>query len=238
MDIKAFLDAIGGDLVALMSGIGSLVLLILGLTIFHKKNVPRWIVLVVALICLLCAAARVWTAEHRLRLAKEQQLQDLTVPQFEAYYTVSTATPNLTGGTRTSVILNGRIINRGAPSIINDWELYLKFSDGKVLHGQSMLPPGRDFHLTLQPANGSPFFMDGLDYLPTKSISAPIPTGGAVAGWVYFLFPDISQAEVVREKPTVVLTLTDVTGKAWVFDTPLTGPWGHFVNPYDLQKRR
>jgi hypothetical protein len=74
MELKLFFDALLNDGVALMSSVGSIVLLCLGLTFFYKKPTPRWIVLATAAICFFFAAARIWTNEHHARLDAENKL--------------------------------------------------------------------------------------------------------------------------------------------------------------------
>jgi uncharacterized membrane protein len=98
MEMRLFLQAILADTVALVSGIGSVILPILGITAFFNKPTPRWIVLVVAAICFTYAAARVWTTEHRARVAAEQKLYELTVPILTGEIDGVTAAPTGQGG--------------------------------------------------------------------------------------------------------------------------------------------
>src|ERR1035441_9669547 len=98
MDLKLFCDAVVGDTVALVSGAGSVVLLVLGLTLYFKKPTPRWVVLAIAALCFFLAGARVWTAEHRARIeaerikAEAERAKETTEKRLEAL-----TIPNLSG---------------------------------------------------------------------------------------------------------------------------------------------
>jgi hypothetical protein len=63
MEFRAFLGAFTADWVTLMSGIASVILLILG-TFRKWNNVPRPVFWIAAALCFFFASARVWTTEH------------------------------------------------------------------------------------------------------------------------------------------------------------------------------
>ena len=82
MDFGGFFRALAADMVALLSGIGSVVLLLIGL-IYWEKPIPRWITLVVSALCFIFAAIRIWERERKatefyresLRQEREQAQQ-------------------------------------------------------------------------------------------------------------------------------------------------------------------
>ena len=64
MDLGGFFRALASDMVALLSGIGSVGLLVVGL-IYWDKPIPRWITLLVSALCFVLAAIRIWEKERK-----------------------------------------------------------------------------------------------------------------------------------------------------------------------------
>jgi hypothetical protein len=74
-DLRAFMKVIWGDWVALMSGIGSVLLSILGAIWVGPNGLPSWTFWVAAVICFLICSFRVWQNERRAREVAEARLR-------------------------------------------------------------------------------------------------------------------------------------------------------------------
>lgn len=130
MDVYAFFVALGTDLISLLSGIGSVVLLFIGL-IKGDKPVPRRVIFMVAGACFFFASARVWTTEHRANISANhraddarKKLDDVTKPQFvvDVYFTLS----GDVAYKGTVLFMNLGVRNLGAPSAVYAWRLSVK----------------------------------------------------------------------------------------------------------------
>src|ERR1035437_8572062 len=229
MEIKAFLDALGGDMVALLSGIGSVVLLILGITVFHKKELPRWIVLVVAAVCFFLASARVWTTEHRAYLRTEKSLKELTTPKLGCKITTMVSAKLKRGDKNSFLVVGGTITNQGAPTVLDLWRVAIRFHDGSILRAEPMVPLGPGGRLSI---TGGALGLEPEDGWAHKAACDPIETGGAAAGWLYFVIRNLPTDEFWDHHPTaVILNVTDVNGKEWSFEQAIDGQDSPPVSP-------
>src|ERR1017187_8563562 len=83
-DFKGFGYAILTDWVSLMSGIASVILVIVGF-VKHWDAVPRWAIIITAAVCFFIAGARVWTTQNNARITAEKKLEELTAPKLGGY---------------------------------------------------------------------------------------------------------------------------------------------------------
>lgn len=220
MDLKDFINALVGDWVALMSGIASVVLTIVGIA-KKWKQVPRWTFWAAAVVCFFFASARVWTTEHRARLQAEKHLEQMTIPKLNSQFSNLITTQFNRGKDENSdVIVSGVITNRGGPTVLNNWKFGVRFSDGSFVAGETLLPIPRGGHITL----GKGIVFDGDRWWPSQAESNPIVTGGAASGWIYFLFRNLSQEQFWSRHPvSAILNVTDITGKEWTFEEKILG---------------
>lgn len=190
MDLKLFVYALSGDLVALMSGIGSIILLVLGFTTFYTRPTPRWIVLLVAALCFFLASARVWTTEHNGRESAELALQKLTKPQLEPSIWVLLIAPESLDNSHSLVTAVISIINKGAQSIITDWQASIKFPNGRIVQGEAVLAPmpGTSSKAYIGNDNSRWVELAEVDNVAMQTKSKPIELGGAAQGWIQFYF--------------------------------------------------
>jgi hypothetical protein len=167
MDLQGFFSAIFTDWVALMSGITSVVLTILGV-VRKWDTLPRRVLWIAALICFFFAAARVWTAEHRVRLAAEKHLEELTIPKFRGAISFVAAAPGEKGSIVTLAVV---IYNDGAPSFAENFRVVMKSDkqEKELLPVAPPLPFGTFILHRERPQSDLVF--QGTDYLPRASMS-------------------------------------------------------------------
>jgi hypothetical protein len=191
MDLRLFFTALTGDTVALMSGAGSVVLLILGLTVFFNKPLPRGIVLLVAAACFFLASARIWTAEYRARIAAEKKLDDLTKPKLVGVIDQWFAGDSSeAGGFPVFVVVS--IKNDGAPSIAQGFRMRIKADAYDVTVGPTFIPKGfrvrdKDHKLIAD--------FDQAEKWQDKA-EIPVTQGVKLRGWLLFVFKGVSSKQV------------------------------------------
>jgi hypothetical protein len=210
---------------------------------WKKKSLPLKYDVVILVLFVFFACFQAWqdqynnaASEHMKTQQAENKLEALTVPKLEADYTIFTAQPTKNDDRNTEVVLNGKIVNHGAPTIIRTWCFRLVFSDGRTVEGESMLPPPREGHLIISPHSsaGSKQVFDGVDYWPLKAGSTPIPTGGAASGWIYYLFRGLPQEQIKKERPKAMFCVTDFNSKTWTFESPLKDTLRYPIDPHDF----
>jgi hypothetical protein len=208
MEFNHFLIALTTDWVALMSGIASVILAIIGVA---KKweRVPPWVFWWTAIICFFVSSIRVWTTEHRTRLAAELKNTPNLLGDIEF---ASVFPKDLQTDADTVVLLFARIVNDGAPSFADVKEIKIILRDGRELQLVSIGVPANGVSPQSEPGKPGPYF-PARDYLPIKALSQPIPTGGAVLGWTWGLAEGATKDEVNDPATMVILAFTDIKGK-------------------------
>jgi hypothetical protein len=224
MEITQFFEAIWRDWVARVSGIGSVVLLVLGLWPFYDKPIPRWIVLNIGLACFFFAAASVWTDEHRLRIQKEKELEQLSIPQFKAEFRAPVIVFPANKGKDTTILMNAHITNLGAPSIADRFSTRIIFFEGREVFGVGTTLPPPSGTLTFQRKTGQSALVFSMqDYLPRKALIQPIPRNAVLSGFLLALFRDVPRDSLYDGKTKLVISCQDVGGRNVVaehsFDT-------------------
>src|SRR6266852_6758605 len=161
MEFKHFLIALTTDWVALMSGIASVILAIIGVA---KKweRVPPWVFWWTAIICFFFSSIRVWTTEHRARLAAELKSTPNLLGDIEF---ASVFPKDLQADTDTVVLLFARIANDGAPSFADVKEIKIILRDGRELQLVSIGVPANGVSPQSEPGKPGPYF-PARDYLP------------------------------------------------------------------------
>ncbi|MFZ0913198.1 MAG: hypothetical protein WBQ76_03370 [Candidatus Korobacteraceae bacterium] len=232
MELRLFFNAILGDTVALVSGVGSVILLTLGLTVFFNKPTPRWIILTVAALCFFCAAARVWTAEHRKRLAAEQRLAELTKPKISGGIGNVTFGPAGSGNRDVVVLLEVVVYNTGAPTAIDNIAAVMKLRSGRTVRMEHLEPPKQGITAKGMAGQGNLWFPTD-KYLPFAA-SKPIPTGGSLPGFVFGRFQGVTINEIHDALPEIEFTFNDVYGGSYTFTKQLQSITNR-VDPSTLQ---
>ncbi|MGA7079959.1 MAG: hypothetical protein WBQ43_02995 [Terriglobales bacterium] len=139
-----------------------------------------------------------------------------------------------TGDKNTFLIVGGTIINRGGPTVLDFWKVAIRFRNGSVVRPEPMVPLGVGGRITL---GGGHLGFDAEDWWALKAESDPIKTGGAAAGWLYFVIRNLPTEEYWDQKPSaVILNVTDVTGKEWSFEQVLDGEGSMPVSPDEFME--
>ena len=224
MDIRAFLVVLLSDWLGWMSGLGSVAsttLILLRPTINKKRAF-----LVLAAVCFAIASVHMWTKEHRAR----QQAEDGNKPGLVVKIEEVMVGKLHSGQTALTVVAEA--INHGAPSIYCFESLSAILPNGKRITGKIFLPPPIPY-LRLSGAEGTPdLYLRRSDYLNDKGIGPPISRGGAMAGWIIVVLPDVKPESMPRGT-RILLEGSDAYGKRISAETALRSedPWNRLFNP-------
>lgn len=224
MDIGAFFAALFSDWVGWMSGLGSVVLTTW--IVLHPKADKKRAYLVLAAVCFTTASVHIWTKEHRARL----QAEDGNKPALFVKIDGVMLGKLHTGQTVLTVIAEA--INQGAPSIYCFESLSAILPNGERITGKLLLPPPIPY-LKLLGDEGTPdLYLRRSDYLKDKGIGPPISRGGAIAGWISVVLPNINLESMPRDT-RILLEGTDAYGKRVSAETALHSkdPWKKVFNP-------
>jgi len=209
MDIQSFLLALINDWVSVMGGAVSIILTIAGFVIPDRWH-PRlfWSA---ALLCFLIASARVWTIEHEARMAKQKELDDLTVPQlFGTIRQYSEGKGAVAAGEPFVVIMTASIGNRGADSIAEGFELLLT-----TARGREFAVPATVFSFPLRITAGS----QRLESIPGSELfnltSKPIKRGELPTGHIIFAMDDRALATGEDRVTKAAIRFVDYLGKSY-----------------------
>ena len=225
MDIWEFILALVTDWVALMSGIASVILSILGLT-RKWQQVPNWVWWSAAAICFLFANARIWTTEHRARIDAENKL---TVKENEH------PKPDLVGEIQQTLWVDAkpnsvlfaliRIKNVGSlPSITEGFHFIANAAN--IEQAPTVFPREGIKVNNLQQQRIAEFHPDN-DI--TTRIMNPIMPGSALVGWLYFVIPHTDTEKMMGVEKEI--KFFDILGRAYVAQVPNPGPSGLFYFP-------
>ncbi len=216
-----YIKAIASDTVSLLSGIGSVILLLLDATYFRKKPTPRWIVLILALVCLVFASYRVWSAEHVAKIELEGRLKSLTVPQLVGSFGSMDGQP--AEGRSKGVVITGNfdIKNLGAPSIADGFALTLVTPSREILGTNLPQQQRLKFKAKGDDDTGElEVIVPDSYYLPLYK-NATIPTNGQISGFMTVLFDDITLEDAFRPENRLRLTFVDAQQRTYTFEHAL-----------------
>jgi hypothetical protein len=85
--------------------------------------------------------------------------------------------------------------------------------DGRVVETVTITVPATG--IALKPPQGPVAIFPRQDYLPIKALAQPIVTGGAVLGWTWGFARNVKLEEVTNSNSAIILSFTDVQGKAY-----------------------
>ena len=114
------------------------------------------------------------------------------------------------------VFLVVRVVNNGAPSIADAWVLTADI-DGKEVYGLSM----RSFDgMTIPYENGEKMHYGPGELLFQKTVAAPIPTGGLIAGVLVFEFRGVSCDRLIEIAERKGFRLTFIDSQERLMEVP------------------
>jgi hypothetical protein len=208
MEIGHFLIALMGDWVALMSGIASVVLTLVGIA---KKweQVPRWAFWGAAIVCVLLASARVWSTEHRKVLELQMQVDEFKNPNLTCSIDQVSAGRRPEDSNEIAIVaLVVSIRNTGAPSSIEQYDLRVRTSGGGQLSGQRLtIPPHYQFTYPNRTIELNP----QLD-LNHKTVN-PVAHNALKRGYLLFAIPGTSLTRLEGMALDYEITFKDINGK-------------------------
>lgn len=211
MELKDFLAALASDWVSLMTGIASVVLLILGA--FRDWNrVPRPLIWTAAALCFFFAAARVWTTEHRARIKAEQQLSDITKPDF-VFGISQMISRYQKEGNVTVALISAEILNKGAASVTGNWKAHYK---SPTLDGDmDFVTPDREPVMFggSGPAGAVAFY--GTKAIQLTTSVNRIERGDRVSGRMLLTIPGNRSDEISSGQATVTISMEDYLGRSY-----------------------
>jgi hypothetical protein len=116
---------------------------------------------------------------------------------------------------KTLVFLQARIVNNGAPTIVDSYELQALLADGIKLNGASLyLRDGVELQSKTETTR-----ITKVIYEETVS---PIAQGGQAAGWICFELPG-KRNRIRKKDTTIVFSFRDVRGRKYSANSPATG---------------
>ena len=205
-----FLIALVTDMVSLLSGIVSVILMILAYV--HKWcSVPPAVFKTAALVCFFFASCRVWTTEHDLRTAADEHLKDLAIPELHG--DIRQMWTSLNERKATVLFVGVTVKNSRAPSVIDNLKLSVKLKDGTehfVDTEHFTCTPRGVFLLS---TNDGTTHLEADDYLPIKALKGPIERGSIIRGWFGGEVKDLSQAEINDPGSLLIFWFSDVNNK-------------------------
>lgn len=122
------------------------------------------------------------------------------------------------------VIISMIIRNRGEPSIVERWKASVATNDGHRTEGQIFIKD--DFEISDPSGSGDKRIFTKRDIIITKAMT-PIPTGGAVTGYLAVRFPGHSLDELKHRDASLVVEFSDIDGVVYECHGPTgTAPYG------------
>lgn len=116
-------------------------------------------------------------------------------------------------GSSGAVVAIVELVNNGAPSTARDWTMKVRTPQGKEFSlGLLSLPAAGD--TTLKDAEGKTIeVLASKDFIPERTATRPMPTGGTEVGFVAFEFPLSERKEIEQLGTAFTLSVTDVAGQ-------------------------
>jgi len=216
-NLYAYLQAILSRWIFLLSGIGSVFLLLLALTRFRERT-PRWIIVVVSLICFQVASYNVWIAEHEAKQKLQQDLELLSVPRLVGSFGAMSAVPAVRQNKDTVFTGDFDIKNLGAPSLADKFSLTLITPKSKIVGILQHQPFKYRVRVVGDEDSGyGEVIIPDSYYLPLYKNGA-IPTNAQISGFLEVLFVDITPEAFFRPENKLRLEFVDANNKIYSYE--------------------
>ncbi len=217
-DFIAFLVAVFGRWQHWASGggIGGAVLLLL---YFYERMsgiaMPKRMYAALVIGAFLFAAFfTAWRDQYHTALAAMQRVAEIETeksPDLKGEIGIVAVAPAGPKNSNSIVTLFATIKNTGAPSIADSMLVTIKMTNGRKVQLTPLGVPRKELTLSGKPNEPNVVFQRE-DYLPEKAISNPIPTGGAVQGFVWGVALGAEQREVINKGTIIVISFKDIQG--------------------------
>ena len=133
------------------------------------------------------------------------------------------------------VIVGAKIIDRGAPSIADDFSVVIKSGERVILAKRLPLPISGP--ITFGSKIGAPAVVfPTSDFLPNKGPSQGVSKERALQGFMHVLVPDLTRDEFESNQTVVELSYKDVTGKVYSIERRNVGRAEPLLDLNTLQK--
>jgi hypothetical protein len=139
------------------------------------------------------------------------------------------------------VFVTMSIVNRGEPSIADNWAIYVRLKDGRSAEGKKILIEKKELYDTHGP---SKLYIPGYEapspariITPAEAIyektMSPIPRGGKASGLLQAFFQGIKQAEIATAGTEIRVEFKDAFGQS----CSCVHIWGNFPVPLSQAER-
>jgi hypothetical protein len=153
-----------------------------------------------------------WREQHQRTQAAEDKLERLTKPKLSGEIISAASTSTGPKNADCVVTLTVHVINKGAQTILQNWDVELH-EEGHAVKGTILTAPGPGQYIDMGfiDGDGSETFLKlyEIDHLIIQTRNRPIIQGSAANGWVQVLFPIPRERVLLSE---IVLSFSDVNG--------------------------
>jgi hypothetical protein len=161
---------------------------------------------------LFSAFFRAWRRQYHATKFANRELLRLTKPILEGsipQFVIGSL--SLNSRILTMISTNIYIMNRGAPSIVGGWRAFAMVNNQRYDGEVWTIPDG----LNLEMPSGSRLILGQKDAIYNKAATDPVPTGGAISGWLQIAFETLPFAMVngVPSPLSVTVQFLDVASQ-------------------------
>lgn len=148
------------------------------------------------------------TNQNKALQSELEKEKDRSKPKLFAELSQIAVAPN---GADSILTILGSIKNdpTGAPSIADDIRIYVNIPGHEEAEGELIPPPSGS--LTLGYEGGSVKLLTE-DFLPRKTVRAPIPAGGAAFGWLSVRVRALTREQIMSNGTVIRMTFKDIRG--------------------------
>jgi len=163
------------------------------------------------------------------------KLDDLTLPQLQS----GKMPVNLswTGDKEqdTLITVAPLIKNKGAPTVLDNWEIGVEFDDGRRFQAQLLQAPLPNDTLTFDfPDKWHKVILEGRFWLPFVTQTDAVTPSHAARGWMSALVKHLNAQELIDKQAVVVVRCKDVNGKPFEMREKLDSASPPVINLNDL----
>ncbi|HVB86381.1 MAG TPA: hypothetical protein VNK23_06915 [Candidatus Dormibacteraeota bacterium] len=237
MHIVTFLSAVFGSWVAVVGTILTIISFVekipsVSKWLKEKPLLERWkpLVWVIGACCIFGGFYSAWSQQYDKATQGQNQINTLrhqltalTVPDLHGTIDFAAFGSDVKHRRLCAMTVQLTITNTGAPSIADSFRMFVTLKNGREIEVEPILAPKTFAELYEGEAGKSPsMILTTKDYLPSKAISNPIPTGGAVSGFIQGYVVGATQNEVSAAGTVIRVAFQDVLSHHLVIEKLLT----------------